>query len=812
MTSDNDSAASPRALPQKIGPFRILSLLGEGGMGRVYLAEQDEPHRQVALKVIAGSSASTEFQKRFQREIELLAALEHPGIARMYQAGMADTDAGPVPYMAMEYVRGSDLLTHARQKNLGIQEKVGLLIQVCRAVHYAHTRGAIHRDLKPGNILVDEHGQARILDFGVAYVAGGNDMTQMTVAGEILGTVPYMPLEQLSGQASSVDPRWDVYALGVIGYELLSGELPYPGMSKATVLTALQEVMSSAPVRLSKRLEVAKGDLETIVGKAMSQEREQRYGSAAELATDLENYIEKRPINARPPTVRYVMTLFVRRHRALTAAAVLVLLSMIGATFVSLYFAIAAQQRASEREAVNRFMEKMFTAADPDQSLGQELKVRDVLDVARRELDTQTDLPKSSLAQLQRTLGNTYVSLGLSQQGLDLLRAGEKNVVEEQGADSLEAYKFRIEVAHAQTQNGEEDAAIETLKPLLEGLKDARGEKQKLFLEARTQLSEIQVNQGVPDQAEKQLREIMPAMESVYGPDHDLTLQARYNLAQALQQQAKYDETIAIAQDVADRLGKRLGPNHPRVLGALDVIALCYREQAKYAEAEKISRDLVAMRERVFGQEHPQTWIARANLATLLAKAGRAQEGADLVRAAHEGMIRAIGPDAEITKTIANLHAYVVSETGAMDEAIAIYRGLLAQAERRPEGLRISDLPDYNNLANVLKNTGHLEEAAPVYEKLLVTAEKLTGNDNTNYGLFELNYGDLLLKLNRLPQSRTRLEHAVGIVQRDLGADHPFSKKAVDKLRQVYEKLGMKEEAARLTPAAAPGQPKAQAK
>ena len=805
MSSESDKIpVANSGLPQKIGPFRILRLLGEGGMGRVYLAEQQEPHREVALKVLVSGSASSEFQKRFQREIELLATLEHPGIARMYAAGMAQGTAGDVPYLAMEYVRGSDLLTHAREHRLDLRQKLALLVQVCRAVNYAHTRGAIHRDLKPGNILVDEHGQPKILDFGVAYVAGGNDLTQMTVAGEILGTVPYMSLEQLSGQSTVVDPRWDVYALGVIVYELLSGELPYPGLNKATVLTALQQVMGAAPVRLSKRIEAARGDLETIVDKAMAQEPAQRYGSAAELANDLENYLENRPIQARPPTVRYVLTLFVRRHRALTAAAALVLLALVSATAVSMSFAIAASQRASEREAVNNFMEKMFTAADPDHSLGEQLTVRDVLDVARRELETQTDLPPSSIVQLQRTLGNTYVSLGLAAQGLELLQQAQKIALEESGADSAEALRLVVEIAHAQTEAGQEDAALITLKPLLDGLQQARGERQRLFLRARVQQSEIQINQGLFAEAESQLREIKPTIARLFGEDDDLTLEASYNLAEAMQQQARYDEAIAAAQDVVQRLSRRLGPDHPRVQLAWDVIALCYRDQAKYAEADKISRDIIAVRERVFGEEHPQTQIARLNWAAVLAQTGRAAEGAPLARRAHDSILRALGADAGITRNVASLRAYVVSETGSWDEAAEIYRELIAQAESNKAGITVNDLPDYNNLGNALKNTGRMAEALPVYEKLLQLAEPLVGREHVHYGLFEINYANALLRLGRYAQARPFLEHSRSVLIPALGADHPKVIKGRDDLRAIYLKLGLAAEAARLDAPALP--------
>lgn len=785
---------SPR-LPERIGPFRILRLLGEGGMGRVYLAQQDEPQREVALKVLSSSSASAEFQRRFQREVEVLAALEHPGIARLYSAGIAEDAAGAVPYMAMEYVRGSDLLTDARERRLDIRQKLELLIKVCRAVHYAHTRGAIHRDLKPGNILVDEQGQPRILDFGVAYVAGGNDLTQMTVAGEVLGTIPYMPLEQLGGQAQTVDPRWDVYALGVIGYELLGGEQPYPGLNQATVLTALQQVMSSAPVRLAKRLPAARGDLETLIGKAMAQDAAARYGSAAELAADIERYLGNRPIEARPPTARYVLRLFVRRHRAFTAAAALVLVALIAATAVSLHFAYRATQRANEREAVNRFIENMFGAADPDHSLGERLTVRDVIDVAARELEGPSGLPESAVAQLRRTLGLTYVSLGAAPRGLELLRAAQQTVTASEGPSAPEALRLQVEIAGALIAAGREEEAHQTLQPLLEGLASTRDERRDIYLRARVQWSNIQINQGFPAEAEKQLREILPELAQRLGASDDLSLEAAYNLAQVLQHQARYEESIAQAREVVRLLTARFGPDHPRVQVAWDVIALCYRDQAKYAEAEKISRSILAARERVLGPDHPQTQIARINLAATLASAGRAAEGAPMARLAHGNIARALGPEAEMTRNVASLRAYVVSETGAWDEAAEIYRGLIAQAEANPTGVTVTDLPDYNNLANALKRSGHLSEALPIYRKLLQLAEPLVGREHLHYALFSMNYGDALLQLGQPAAAKAALEASLPVLRQQLGADHPRVKLAIEKLNQIYAKLGLPQNA-----------------
>jgi eukaryotic-like serine/threonine-protein kinase len=344
MANDPDNA-----LPASIGPFRILRLLGEGGMGRVYLAEQDHPRREVALKVLR-AAAGAEAQQRFAREAELLATLEHPGIARIYASGTADTPAGPLPYLAIEYIRGKDLIAHARERELPLPARLLLLAAVCRAVHHAHTNGVIHRDLKPANILVDEQEQPKVLDFGVARVIGHEQFTRMTAAGEILGTLPYMSWEQLVGDAR-IDARSDVYALGAVGYELLSGAPPYPGLSQTTLLGAIETVRSSDPPRLSRTQPATAGDVETIIMNALAHEPAQRYGSAAEMAADIERHLAHQPIAARPPTARYLLGLFVRRHRALTAAAGLIAVALVVATAVSLRFAWSAARARGEAEA-----------------------------------------------------------------------------------------------------------------------------------------------------------------------------------------------------------------------------------------------------------------------------------------------------------------------------------------------------------------------------------------------------------------------------------------------------------------------------
>lgn len=782
MATAAESEAARTDLPQRIGPFRILHLLGEGGMGRVYLAEQVQPHREVALKVIR-AAASADAQQRFQREADLLAALEHPGIARIYAAGSAVVAGDTVPYLAMEYVRGTDLLTYAGQQQLTLEQKLGLIAQICRAAHYAHTQGVIHRDLKPGNILVDEQGHPKILDFGVARAIGSEELTRMTAAGEILGTLPYMSWEQLIGEGR-VDARSDVYSLGAVAYELLSGRLPYPGLSKTTLLGAIDTLRASDPPRLGRAAPETVGDVETIVMKALSREPGQRYGSAAEMAADIERCLARQPIAARPPTARYVLGLFVRRHKALAAAAGLAALTLVAATAVSLRFAWSeasaraeAESRSAELAAVNDFLREMFTAADPERALGERLTVRDVLDVAQREIAADEALPPAVLGQLRRTLGNTYVSLGLASQGLELLQAAHS----ERATPELE-----LDLAHALKEAGREADARQRLEALLQRI---GADTARIRFAAETELAAIQLLQGFPDQAEAQLRATWPAAQAALGDDDDVTLEAGYNLALALHHQTRFDDSTAQAQQVVERLQVRFGPEHPRVQLARDVIALNYREQARYAEAEAIYRETIATRERVLGADHPQTHAAAVSLAAILALDGRAGEAAAVARAAHESLKRQLGDDAELTRNVASLRAYTVSETGEWAEAAEIYRGLIAQAEDNPDGPTVTDLPDYNNLGNALKKLGRNDEAAKTFETLLAHAERLVGTDHLHYALFSMNYADCLAQLGRYAPARDAYERALPVLERDLGKEHPRVQKAVEGLAAVRAKL-----------------------
>ena len=318
--------------PKHIGPYRIIGVIGTGGMGAVYEAAQENPKRRVALKVLKTTTVSESMRRRFDFEVQALARLRHPGIAQIYDAGTYDLDGKELPYFAMEYIAGARTLTeYAKTADLDAVARVKLFSQICEAVHHGHQKGVIHRDLKPDNILVDRAGNPKIIDFGVARATNVDVAitTMQTSVGQIIGTLQYMSPEQCGGQPDDVDLRSDIYSLGVILYELLCGDLPYDVQQQA-VVEAIRVIREDAPKRPSTVTRVVRGDLETITLKALEKRPERRYDSAAALGRDLHRYLLHEPIEAHPPSLIYQLSMIARRYRGPMAAAAIVIVAVVG--------------------------------------------------------------------------------------------------------------------------------------------------------------------------------------------------------------------------------------------------------------------------------------------------------------------------------------------------------------------------------------------------------------------------------------------------------------------------------------------------
>ncbi|MDH3591032.1 MAG: protein kinase [Planctomycetota bacterium] len=366
----------------RVGAFELVRVLGSGGMGTVYEAEQTTPRRRVALKMMQVGPADTAARRRFEYEIEILASLRHPGIAQVYESGLHVEDGRELPWFAMELLESArPIVEYARAEDLPLAARIELFADVCDAVHHGHTKAVIHRDLKPDNVLVDAEGRPKVIDFGVARTIETGSAT-LTHAGEIVGTLLYMSPEQLLGDRTAVDTRSDVYSLGVVLFELLTGEPPY-SVDKRDLVSIAQMIRDFAPRRPGKLVRALRGDLETILLKCLEKEPGRRYSSANALGQDLRRYLRREPISARPPSAFYHVKMLARRHKVASAALALALVAVVAGLVVSLRFAIVADR---EREEARRRQYLTSIAA-----AGSALVAHDVAD-ARRRLE---DAPKA---------------------------------------------------------------------------------------------------------------------------------------------------------------------------------------------------------------------------------------------------------------------------------------------------------------------------------------------------------------------------------------------------------------------------------
>jgi eukaryotic-like serine/threonine-protein kinase len=375
-------------VPDHVGRYRIVRLLGVGGMGAVYEAEQDHPRRLVALKVIRPGIVSPALLKRFTHEVEILGRLHHPGIARIYEAGVAEDGQ---PFFALELIRGLPLDEYVRLHSPVLAARLELLARVCDAVQHAHEQGIIHRDLKPGNILVDEDGQPRVLDFGVARATGADLLSSMdlTRTGQLVGTLSYMSPEQVAADPAALDQRSDVYTLGVILFELLTGRLPYP-LKDLPLPEVARLIREHEPSRLGSIDTQLRGDVETIAAKALEKDQARRYASAADLAADIRRHLRSEPILARPPSALYHLRKFARRHKALvggvTATMTALALGLVG----TILFAIGESRQRGQAEhlageAIEKNREALFqTYRARIAAAAAALSAHDVADAARQ--------------------------------------------------------------------------------------------------------------------------------------------------------------------------------------------------------------------------------------------------------------------------------------------------------------------------------------------------------------------------------------------------------------------------------------------
>lgn len=730
------SPSAARNFPASIGGYRIIRLLGEGGMGSVYEAEQDRPRRHVALKVIRAAWASSELTRRFELEFQTLGRLHHPGIAQIYEAGSADSGFGQQPFFAMEMIHGKPLIEYANASKLNTRQRLALMVQICEAVQHAHERGIIHRDLKPGNILVDETGQPKILDFGLARVTDSDvQATRQTDMGQLLGTLPYMSPEQVTADPAELDTRSDVYALGVILYELLAGKLPYPVSRQLHEI--VQTIQQVEPTPLSSVNRVYRGDIETIVGKALEKDKKRRYSSAANLAADVQRYLEDRPITAKPASTSYQLHKFARRHKALVASVGVVFLVLVAATVVSLRAAIKANRSAETAAALNNFLQDdLLAQASSSGQLGArtkpdpDLKVRTALDRAAEHITGKFDKQPEVEAAIRDTIGRTYMDLGLYAEGrkheeraLDL----ERRIL---GAENPKTLQTMTRVGHSMQLVGKQAEAEALLLQAVEIQRRVLGPEHPDTLLSAYYLGDVYNHEGKYAQAEELYRQNLEARRRVLGPEHRSTLSSMNGLANAYSEQGKYAQAEAIYEQILEISRRVLGPEHPNTLLAMSNLALDYYSEGNFTEAEALLRQAVETRRRVLGPEHPDTLMSMQYLASVYSDEGDNAQADKMFSQTLEIRRRVLGPEHPDTLL-------------SMTNLASIYylEGKYAQAEKLGnETLELMrkvlgpNHPDtvwrMDNLASVYSVLGKYTQAEALFNKTLEFRRRALGPEH----------------------------------------------------------------------------------
>lgn len=786
----------PSGTAAHFGSFDLLRLLGEGAHGTVWLAQQHDPHRQVALKILRSAGAGTEALSRFRRETELLAMLEHPGIARMYASGSIDTATGATPYLAMEYVNGRTLSDYAQRTQPTLRQRVQMLAELCRTVHYAHTHGIVHRDLKPGNILVDDDGHPHIIDFGVASVLNRDDLTQMTHLGSVLGTFPYMSPEQIGGDSISADPRWDVYALGVIAYELLSGQLPRPGLANQTsVIGAMRLLAAERAAPLGRIYPAASGDLGIVVMKALAEEASSRYGSAAEFGMDLQRWLDGRPIEARRPTLQYTLGLFVRRHRVAAATAAAIATALIAATAISIGFAIReadarrqAELRTAERDAVNGFLTDMLISADPEStgSEGYDITVREWLALADQTYAARSDTlaPEVSL-QLGHTLGTALLHLGEVDKASARLNETLQLSRQTYGADASATSRIEIDAARAVADSdpAQVDAQEARLRTLL-ARAQASGDPQ-LEATAGLVLSTLLLQLGRADDA------VLETVQAVYdrahealGKDDTQTISALHNLAVLLKARGEFQRSAALARTVLEQRSAQLGPEHPLTLYSANNLGTVLERLGENDEAEPLYRQTLQARRRALGNNHPSTLATLNNLSGLLIQRGAREEAAPLVDELVRGNRIRFGAEAPRTLLSMNQRAYLLEDLGQLDEAEHQFREVIA-IQQQQTTLSPEHLAPRSNLAMLLAKQHRYTDAVQQMRATIADATELLGPKHPYVGIFRSNLGQILLDAGRADEALNALRTADAVLTGSVGADHPRTKINTERLTRA---------------------------
>ncbi len=623
--------------------YTIIRLLGEGGMGSVYEAEQLQPARRVAIKVLRLGYATKALTRRFQLEAEALARLKHPGIAQVYEVGIDQKIAQP--YIAMELVEGPSLKAFVRSNELPARDILGLASKLCDAVEHAHQRGVIHRDLKPTNILIDESGTPKILDFGIARVTEQDvrAVTMKTEIGQIIGTLAYMSPEQASGDPSQIDHRSDVYSLGVILFELLTGQLPHQ-TDKMQLADALSVVRDHDPTRISSLDTRLRGDIDTIIAKALERDPDRRYQRAAELGNDIRRHLGDEPILARPPSRMYQLEKFAKRNKGFVASVCVVFL-LLSVGVVSLSFALQRESiaRKSAEESLVRstaayeFLDEIFLGLGPKQTEGKDTELlRMMLDRAAERAMTGIEIPVVR-AEMLTLIGQTFNAVFAYEDAALVLDDAIELYESTPPIDERGLHHAHSLLATSLFKLGKLEDAEQQFELLVAYEREA-GDAEQLSITLR-QFSEMIMETGRFDEALSFIEEAT----SVY-TGHGALEQGRQQqqMGAVLRRLGRYDEASACYRNAMDRF-RSIGADIESSV-TLNSMAIIARRKGSLEESERYYRESIALRDRVDSRVNPDTAAGYANLGRLYNQMGRYEAAVEVLDISVSQHIELFGP------------------------------------------------------------------------------------------------------------------------------------------------------------------------
>jgi eukaryotic-like serine/threonine-protein kinase len=761
----------------QIGPYRLLGVLGSGGFGVVFEAEQREPvRRRVALKVIKPGMDSASVIARFEAERQALAVMDHPCIAKIFDGGVTGPDQGSRPYFVMELVKGVPITEHCDTQRLTIDERCALFARVCDAVQHAHMKGVIHRDLKPSNILIgyDEHGEGhpKVIDFGVAKALNQRltEATIFTERGQLIGTPEYMSPEQAEMSGQDIDTRADVYSLGIVLYELLTGVLPFdsgslreaafgeiqriirevdPPKPSTRLSTATSTTADEARITKARRVDarhltgVLRRDLDWVVLKCIEKSRERRYTTPNALAEDLRRFLDSEPVHAGPPSVTYRAQKFVRRNRGVLTAgfaiALVLCLGLVG-TLIGLVWAL--QERADAQQQTRIAVEA---------KQGEAAMRADAEAAFNRAIDAEEEANGRS-AELADALGSI------------------------------------LQLASSLTAEGRAAEAEPFAREALSGLREVYGDDRPLLLMAMKTLGAVLASQGKYAEAQLYLEPSLEGYRLVLGSEHPDTMVVMVELGQLLQMQGRLLEAEPILREAAEVSRRVLGTDHPSTLNALDSLGAIAFQAGKLDEAEALWRSVVAKRQRIMGDSAPVTISARVNLASVLATRGQHQAARNELQSAFETI------ENDTSRYPASMRITVLANLANSHIELEEWR----DAERRlmeasggsrwvlggdhPETLHIQAQIGY-----VFANTNREAEAILVYEEVVSRLARVLGADHPDVLQTQTNWAVALALAGETDRAVDVYQSVLARWERVLGPEHPQAARVREQLQRLVD-------------------------